>query len=1142
MKSVRRWVTWAALPLLIATGLTSAAMSDVASAAPACTTTITGTHPTQLTVTSGVTCLTNATQNGHVTVSAGAALVVTSSTINGTVTATDAASITYCGSTQSGGVSFTGTTGGVTLGGTEPDGTACAADTIPSSITISGTAGPVTVSGLKENGTLTVTGNTGGVTLNGISLSGLASVTNNSGGAVTVSGNTINGSLSCTGNSPAPVDNGAVNVVAGTAGGQCAAISSRTPVTHTAPVLANIESTPLAYAAGAAPEPVTATLTVTSADATTLASATVSITAGLVASEDVLAFTNQNGITGAYNATTGVLTLTGTASLADYQAALRSVTYSDSNAAAASGTRTISFQVNDGTSANNLSNVEPRDVSVTAAPPGPPVANNDTATTDKNTPVTISVLANDTDPAGKPLSVNAVNTVGTKGAVTINPNNTITYNPNGQFASLAAGQTATDTFTYTATDGTQISNPATVTVTITGVNTAPVISNVETTPLSYKSGTPAVAITNTLTITDVDQTTLEVATVSITTGLDSAADTLGFINQNGITGSYNATTGVLRLTGTASLADYQAALRSVTFSTVDPSASPAARVVSFMVADSAGATSAAATRTIDVTAGAQPPTANNDDFTAVGNTPLDAGTTSTGPAVTVSGGVLANDTDPNAGGTLSVTSNTTPAHGTVTMNPNGTFTYLPAAGFTGTDTFQYTATDSASGKTATATVTITVGTVVWYVNNAAAVAGNGEAPTPFSTLAAASAAAGANSIIFVYQGSGTYAGGFTMKSGQDLWGQPHGLTVDGFTLVAAGDANPVITNSGGDGIDLASATDLENVTVSGAADDGIDGANVTGSVTFAGLTVTGSGTNNVQITDASGSLGLTVTGSTFSSSKGDFGFDVNANGTTNATVSVTGSTFSDNASEDFEFGATAGASGTNSVTFSNNTVTKGGGVLVGPLGGGSTAVTIDSNNIQDPSSEGIGVDNTFNTDTGGSVSGTISGNTIGKSTSANSGGGDGIGISAEGKFTETLTVSNNDMFQYDNEAGIAFSNREGSSTMNLTITGNLIADPGEFGTWGILGTSGAETGDAGTTCAAITGNSIAGSGTPSQGGADIEIDQAFATTVELPGYTGGADNTGAVQTFLAGNNTGNGTPTAIATSTGTGGGFTNGSC
>ena len=290
-----------------------------------------------------------ATQKGNVTVSAGAALVVTSSTVNGTLTATRAASITYCGSTQSGGVSISGTTGGVTLGGTEPDGTACTADTIPSSILISGTDGPVTVSGLKEQGILILSGNTGGVTLNGISLSGLAFVLDNRGHAVTVSGNTINGSLTCTGNNPAPGDNGAVNIVSGLALGQCAAISSRKPPPHTAPVLANIESTPLAYAAGAPAEPVTATLTVSSADATTLTGATVSITSGLVASGDVLGFTNQNGITGSYNASTGVLSLSGTASLANYQAALRSVDYSDSNGRTpTSGTRTISFQVDDG--------------------------------------------------------------------------------------------------------------------------------------------------------------------------------------------------------------------------------------------------------------------------------------------------------------------------------------------------------------------------------------------------------------------------------------------------------------------------------------------------------------------------------------------------------------------------------------------------------------------------------------------------------------------------------------------------------------------------------------------------------------------------------------------------------------------------
>jgi hypothetical protein len=47
--------------------------------------------------------------------------------------------------------------------------------------------------------------------------------------------------------------------------------------------------------------------------------------------------------------------------------------------------------------------------------------------------------------------------------------------------------------------------------------------------------------------------------------------------------------------------------------------------------------------------------------------------------------VLAND----SGGPLQVISNTNPSHGTLTFNPDGSFRYVPAAGFTGTDTFTY---------------------------------------------------------------------------------------------------------------------------------------------------------------------------------------------------------------------------------------------------------------------------------------------------------------------------------------------------------------------------------------------------------------------------------------------------------------------
>jgi hypothetical protein len=198
--------------------------------APACTNTVTGTNTKLLTVTNGLTCLVNATQEGQVTVAAGAALSVTNSTVNGTVTATSPSGITYCGATESGTLSVTGATGPVILGGTLPDGTACAADTIPSAVSITGATAPVTVTGLNQHGTLTLENDSAGVTLNGSQVNGLAYVENNAATApveITVSGNTVTGSLYCTGNNPAPSDNGIINTVSGTATGQCAGIAQR---------------------------------------------------------------------------------------------------------------------------------------------------------------------------------------------------------------------------------------------------------------------------------------------------------------------------------------------------------------------------------------------------------------------------------------------------------------------------------------------------------------------------------------------------------------------------------------------------------------------------------------------------------------------------------------------------------------------------------------------------------------------------------------------------------------------------------------------------------------------------------------------------------------------------------------------------
>jgi VCBS repeat-containing protein len=116
----------------------------------------------------------------------------------------------------------------------------------------------------------------------------------------------------------------------------------------------------------------------------------------------------------------------------------------------------------------------------------PPIATDDTNTTNEDTAVTGSVLDNDIDPnPSDTLSTIAVNgnsaNVGTptllaSGALlTLNSDGTYSYNTNGQFETLGNGDTAIDSFTYAIADGNGGTDTATVTVTIAGVNDAPTV-------------------------------------------------------------------------------------------------------------------------------------------------------------------------------------------------------------------------------------------------------------------------------------------------------------------------------------------------------------------------------------------------------------------------------------------------------------------------------------------------------------------------------------------------------------------------------------------------------------------------------------------------------------------------------------------
>ena len=91
------------------------------------------------------------------------------------------------------------------------------------------------------------------------------------------------------------------------------------------------------------------------------------------------------------------------------------------------------------------------------------------------------------------------------------------------------------------------------------------------------------------------------------------------------------------------------------------------------------------------------PVANPDSYTAGGRQYADG---------RLRRGVLANDTNAD-GGTLTAALGTNVSHGSLTLNADGSFSYTPTAGFCGTDSFTYTATDG-HATSAPATVTITV--------------------------------------------------------------------------------------------------------------------------------------------------------------------------------------------------------------------------------------------------------------------------------------------------------------------------------------------------------------------------------------------------------------------------------------------------
>jgi Putative Ig domain len=409
-------------------------------------------------------------------------------------------------------------------------------------------------------------------------------------------------------------------------------------------------------------------LTLSDPDNTTLASATVSI-GGFLAG-DTLNFVNQNGISGNYDSGTGVLTLTG-ASVANYETALESISFSTSGADITSGgsdrTRTLSWQVTD--SGGAASDAATSTVTINDPPVLTPSGAHSTFNAG-GAPVPLDggltlINREASQLIGATVSITGNFLTGdTLAASTAGTNITAVYdNVTGVLTlsgadTLAHYQTVLDGMTYSSSAadptsaGARLSRAVSLTVTdVNGPlqvdsNTAIVTLTVHSPPVvtagataTFNVGGVAVPLDGALTLTDAQSSTINGATVSISSGF-FAGDTLNFTDQNGITGSYDGSTGVLTLSGTASVANYQAALASISYSSsaADPSngGTDPSRTVSWSATDGI-ASSSAATSTL-VTNGPPPMVDTNT---------ASASFIQQGASVVLDSVVTANDVDGN---------------------------------------------------------------------------------------------------------------------------------------------------------------------------------------------------------------------------------------------------------------------------------------------------------------------------------------------------------------------------------------------------------------------------------------------------------------------------------------------------------------
>lgn len=282
-----------------------------------------------------------------------------------------------------------------------------------------------------------------------------------------------------------------------------------------------------------------------------------------------------------------------------------------------------------------------------------PIAGNDDFTMDEDGTLTTttSVLVNDSDPEGATLTPQLASQP-LHGSVTFNSDGTFTYQPEANYHGL-------DGFSYLVSDGIDVSEVATVTISVNSVNDSPVAGNEEYT-------------------TDEDSVLNVAATGVLSNDSDIDGDSL---TATIVAGPQH---GTVSLNADGSFTYTPAA----DFNGVDG--------FSYQAGDGT-ASSDVASVTINVTPLNDPPVAVNDEYTTAEDTEL---------AIAIPG-VLLNDLDPE-NGPLTPTLVNPPQHGTVTLSSDGGLVYTPNADFNGLDGFSYTVSDGElTSEVASVTITVT---------------------------------------------------------------------------------------------------------------------------------------------------------------------------------------------------------------------------------------------------------------------------------------------------------------------------------------------------------------------------------------------------------------------------------------------------